>query len=939
MCEVFAIPLRKIVNFSLNDKQPGINSEVVKLNSAKTLGRTKFPALLIFTIVLSFVSVSGVDAQVERPVRPPRGQLPSRPDTIRPPQSDSLLIKNDTLNTQPDSVKTPPKKDVETTIFYSARDSINSNMKKKIIKLYGEAKIKYGTIELEAEEIIIDYNTSTITANGRADSTGQIVGMPIFKDGGQLYETRDMIYNFKTKRAKISEVVTTQGDGFIHGDRVYKNSKNELFSINNAYTTCNLAHPHFRIISKKSKAIPGDKIVSGPFYMEFMDVPTPLGFAFGIFPQQRKSRSGILMPTYGEERIRGFFLKNGGYYFDISDYIKVGITGDLYSKGSSAMAINSTYRKRYKYSGSLAFNFTNNRLSQDVENNDRLKDFRLVWSHSPQTKGTGRFSASVNAATSSFTTNNFVSLNAATSTSSRLDATSRKLSSTVSYSKTFAGTPFNVGINLRHNQDLFTKQVDLPMPDVSFNMNNVYPFKSSTNRVLQNLAFRLTSNATNFVTNNLGPIKKNKEDLTDSIAPFTFENLPTFFKNAEKGVKHNFPLATSIKLFRYFTLSPSISYDELWYFEKLEWGVNEAGTGVVVVDTVEGFNRVANYSGSLALTTRIYGTWINKNKAARVKAIRHVINPNISYSFQPDFAAEKYGYYQTFYLGNTVFQKSRHEGFVYGSSRAGRQGSISFGLGNTLEMKVRGEKDTVDRKISLLNSFNISSGYNLLADSFKLQTFSLSANTNVLDGKLNLNVTGVIDPYQYIVSSINEKNVIVQRKIDRFVWQDGGFKIGQLSSVNFNFSTNLSPKGRENDNTTRDKVSKSNISQAEKETILANPDVYVDFDIPWNLRINYTVDYSKPGFQKPTITQTIRFSGDLSVTEKWKVDFNSGFDFESKKFTQSQFGIRRDLHCWQMSLSWVPFGRYQNYNFSIGIKSGMLRDLKLDRNRNFQDQL
>jgi hypothetical protein len=929
MCEVFAIPLRKIVNFSLNDKQLSINSEVVKL-----------PALVILTVVCSFVSISGVHAQIETPVRPPRGQLPTRPDTIRPPRPDSLQIKNDTLSTQPDSVNAPPEqKDIETTIHYSARDSINSNMKLKIIKLYGDAKIKYGTIELEAERIIIDYNTSTITANGVPDSLGRLVGAPIFKDGGSLYETRDMIYNVKTKKATISEVVTTQGDGFIHADKVFKNEKNELFNITNAYTTCNLAHPHFRIISRKSKAIPGDKIVTGPFYMEFMDVPTPLGFAFGIFPQQRKSQSGILMPTYGEEKTRGFFLKNGGYYFDISDYVKVGITGDLYSKGSSAMMINSMYRKRYKYSGNLTFNYTNNRLSQNVEDNQRSKDFRLVWSHSPQTKGTGRFSASVNAATSSFTTNNYVPVNSS-ATSSRLDATTRKLSSTVSYSKTFAGTPFNIGVNLRHSQDLFTKQVDLPMPDVSFNMNNVYPFKNSKNSVLQNLAFRLTSNGTNFVTNNLGAIKKNTEDRTDSIAPFSFQNLPTFFKNAEKGVKHNFPLGTSIKLLKYFTLSPSLTYDELWYFEKLNWGVNEAGTDVVVLDTIKGFNRVANYSGSATLTTRIYGTWVNKNKEAKVQALRHVINPSVSYSMQPDFAADKYDYYQTFYLGKTIYQKSRHEGFVYGPSRSGRQGQIGFSLGNTLEMKVKGSKDTVARKISLLNSFNIASGYNLLADSFKLQTFSVSANTNVLDGKINLNVSGIVDPYQYILTSIDEKGTIQQRKIDRFVWQDGGFKIGQLTSVNFNFSTNLSPKGREKDNDTRDKIAKAdNITSSDKDHLMKNPDMYVDFDIPWNLRINYTIDYSKPGYLKPTITQAIRFNGDLSVTEKWKVDFNSGFDFQSKKFTQSQFGIRRDLHCWQVSLSWVPFGRYQNYNFTIGIKSGMLRDLKLDRQRTFLDQL
>ncbi len=929
MCEVFAIPLRKIVNFSLNDKQLGINSEVVK-----------FRVLLIFTVVFSFVSLPGAHAQVERPVKAPAGQLPARRDTVPPARIDSLQVKNDTLKTQPDSLKRPPKRDIETTITYSARDSINSDMKQKIIKLYGDAKIKYGTIELEAEEIIIDYVTSTITANGKLDSLGRRVGFPIFKDGGSVYETKDMVYNFKSKRAQITEVVTTQGDGFIHGDLVYKNNRNELFSIGNAYTTCNLAHPHFRIISWKSKAIPGDKIVSGPFYMEFMDVPTPLGFAFGIFPQQRKSRSGILMPTYGEEKVRGFFLKNGGYWFDISDKMKLGIQGDIYSKGSSAMSITSNYRVRYRYSGTFGFNFTNNRLSQNIEDNQRTKDFRLTWSHSPQTKGTGRFSASVNAATSSYTTNNVLSLNQA-ATSSRLDQTSRKLSSNVSYSKTFAGTPFNVGINLRHSQDLFTKQVDLPAPDISFNMNNVYPFKKSSSRVLQNLAFKLTSTATNRITNNLGKIKNVKETTpTDSIAPFNFQTLPTLFRNADKGVRHSFPLGTSIKVFKYFTLSPAISYDETWYFEKLVWGYNSDSTDVVVQGTQKGFNRIVNYSGSIGFTTRIYGMWVNKNPAARVKAIRHVINPSVSYAFQPDFSKSSYGYYQHFQVGKTEVIKSSHEGFIYGSSKAGRTGSIGFSLGNTVEMKVHGTKDSVDRKISLLNSLSISSGYNLLADSFKLSSFALSANTNVLDGKLNINVGGTIDPYQYILNSINEKGVISQTKISRYVWQDNHpFRIGQLSNINFNFSTNLNPKGRDKDKNTRDKIAKADISQTDKDYLLRNPEVYVDFDIPWNLRVNYTVAYSKLGYEKSVVTQAIRFNGDLSVTEKWKIDFNSGFDFQSKKFTQSQFGIRRDLHCWQVSLSWVPFGRYQNYNFTIGIKSGMLRDLKLDRQRTFLDQL
>ena len=811
-------------------------------------------------------------------------------------------------------------------------------MQKKIVKLYGNAKIKYGSIELEADQIVIDYEAGTIFANGSLDSLGRRIGYPIFKDGGQTYETKDMIYNFKTKQAKISEVVTKQGDGFIHGDRVYKNSKNELFSINNAYTTCDLAHPHFRIISRKSKAIPGDKIVSGPFYMEFMDVPTPLGFAFGIFPQQRKSQSGILFPTYGEEKVRGFFLRQGGYYFDINDYVKLGITGDIYSKGSSAVQVNSIYRKRYAYSGNLMFNFTNNRFTDLIEDNTRQKDFRVTWSHTPQTKGSARFSASVNAATGSFTTNNYVPITT-TASSSGFNSQTRKLGSNISFSKTFVGTPFNLGLNLSHSQDLQTKQVDLMAPSLTFNMNNVYPFKKSNNRTLQNLAFKLSTQGRNQVSNKI-QFSDSEGNPIDSIIPFNTQTLPTLFKHGKKGLSHSVPLSTSFKVLRYFTVSPSINYSEYWYFEKLNWSRSEDGKTYNEPDTIKGFNRAYNYNTSLSFNTRIYGTWVNRDRNARLKAIRHVVNPSVSLSYAPDFAAEKYDFFQTFEVNGRIEQKSRYQGFVAGAPSAGRTGTMSFSLGNTLEMKVRGKKDTVDRKVSLLNSLNLNSNYNFLKDSMKLGNISISANTNVLDGKINVNVSGTVDPYQWHLRSIDEKGSVSQYQTRYYVWQGQGLRLGQLSNANLAFSTNLNPKGRKSDQTTREKVQAApNITPSDKEYIMKNPDLYVDFDIPWNLRINYVLGYTKRGYEKSRVTQSLTFSGDLSVTEKWKVDFNSGIDFQTKKFTQSQFGIRRDLHCWQMSLSWVPFGRYQQYNFSIGIKSGMLRDLKLDRQRNFIDQL
>jgi hypothetical protein len=672
--------------------------------------------------------------------------------------------------------------------------------------------------------------------------------------------------------------------------------------------------------------------------MEFNDVPTPLGFAFGIFPAPKKSASGILFPTYGEERLRGFFLRGGGYFFDINDYMKLAITTDLYSKGSNAMQMVMPYNKRYAYTGNLNFSITNNRLTQNIEDNSKTTDFRLTWSHSPQTRGTGRFSASVNAASSTFNNNNFLGVNA-NPTSQRLDNTTRKLSSNVSYSKTFAGTPFTAGINLRHSQDLATKQVDLPMPDVTFNMNNIYPFKNSQKEFLENLSLRLTSSGTNAITNKLTTILPNGTQ-RDSIAPFTFENLPTFLKNSRKGVRHNVPLATSVKVLKFFTVSPSINYDEVWFFEKLDWKLNDDSTAVVVKDTINGFNRVGSYAGSVGMNTRIYGMWVSKKKDSRIRAIRHILNPSVSYAFRPDFADPKFDYYQTF-LTKRGEKKviSRHQGLGFPTAPSGRSSSLGFNLGNNLEMKVQGAKDTVDRKISLFNSLSIGSAYNLAADSFKLGNIAISANANVLNDKINLNVSANLDPYQYRILSVADNGKIEQRKVDRYVWKDR-LSLGQIANANFAFSTNLSPKGRDKDQSTRDKIAKAdNISESDKQYLLNNPDAYVDFSIPWNLRISYNIDYTKAGFQKATVTQAIRFNGDLSLTQKWKVDFNSGYDFEQKQFTQSTLGIRRDLHCWQVSVNWVPFGRFQSYNFSIGVKSGMLRDLKLDRQRNFFDNL
>jgi lipopolysaccharide assembly outer membrane protein LptD (OstA) len=576
MFSVFAITLRKNVNFSLKAKNLTFNPVFVRHFS------------LLLLLLISTAAAAQVEPRVKTPqelISVPNDSIPARADSIPPLAAARDSLKSDTVKTP------PPKGDIETTINYSAKDSIRATLDNQMVWLYGDAKIKYGEIELEAEEIIIDYASNTLTAHGRRDSLGQRVGYPLFKNGAELYETKDIVYNFKTRRARISEVVTTQGEGYVMSRAAFKNEKNEVLSLHNSYTTCNLEHPHFRIISSKAKAIPHDKIVSGPFYFEFNEIPLPIGFLFGMFPSPRKSSSGIIFPSYGEERRRGFNLRNGGYFFDINEYVKLALTGDIYSKGGHAVYANSSYLKRYAYSGTVNFAYSRNSDTDDkIETNNYTQDFRLTWSHSPQSKGNGRFSASVNAATSTFNRNNFLSYGTpGAQYTSALSNISTKLSSNVSYSHRFAGTPWTMGVNASHNQDIVSKSVDLQLPTLTANMTNIYPFqkKSGETGLLDNFSISYAMTLQNRVTNNLG--RRTINATRDSIAPFTAANFSRFFADGRKGMRHSVPMSYSFKAFKYFTVSPSVSLESKWYLEKLNYNYNKRGQ-LIVEDTTKTFD-------------------------------------------------------------------------------------------------------------------------------------------------------------------------------------------------------------------------------------------------------------------------------------------------------------------------------------------------------------
>lgn len=849
---------------------------------------------------------------------------------------DSLILRSDTLNAETE------KGDLEDQVTYTAEDSIIYNTEGSKVYLYHKAKVDYTNLSLTAEYIEIDLKRNIAFARGIPDSTGKLMGKPVFTQGADKYEANEMAYNFKSKRAKIQGIVTQQGEGYIHGESVKKTPENQMYIRDAQYTTCNLEHPHFHIQASKIKVIPGKKLITGPFNLHFMDLPTPFGFGFGIFPTPQSATSGLIVPTYGEAVDRGFFLRNGGYYWHVNDYVDARLLADIYSKGSYGFSILSNYKKRYAFGGNFDLRYAYRKAGDD-DLSPVGEDFWLQWNHLPETRGTSSFSASVNLGTSTFNQRNSFS------TQNYLSST---FSSNVSYAKTFKGTPFSMGLNARQQQNVVTKQVDIELPTFNLNMNRIYPFKrgSSAKNAFEKINFAYSLQAQNSFSNarvgSVGSIAgaqlaDGRNALNDSILPFTWENRKALTDRMRNGVRHSIPVSTSFNLFKYFQVAPSINYDEFWYAQRLKYtwlsDINRLD-----VDTIRQFSRAYSYNTSVSVQTRLYGIFFIRK--AGIEAIRHILNPSFGFSYRPDFSNPRLGMSQDVQIDSTgrTARLSPFANAVYGGAPSlGRNGSVSLSLSNTIEMKVRNKKDTTGknafRKINLLDNLNVSSSYNLAADSFQLAPISLSARTTLFE-KLNLNLNGILDPYAFKAPVRNEQGNIIaaQRRLKSYSWNMGQ-GIGRLSTVNLAVSTNLNPKAREKKNLPA-KRKLSTQEERELDFINANPDLYVDFNIPWNLSLSYNLAYSKNGFDKAQITQAMTFNGDLNLTPKWKVGFNSGYDFVNKTLVYPNINIYRNLHCWEMRFNWIPTGNRGSYSIDINVKASVLQDLKLSRRRSWFDR-
>jgi lipopolysaccharide assembly outer membrane protein LptD (OstA) len=884
--------------------------------------------------------------------------------------TDSLrkaaIAKADTAKTKvvavPDSLK--KKGDLETTVVYTARDSSIIDEENRTLYLYGDAHVTYGDIKLEAEYITLNWLTNQVVAIGKVDSTTkEKIGFPVFLQEGTEYNADTITYNFKSRKGFIKNIITTQDGGYIQGKKVKKDADDNMYLVNATYTTCDLAHPHFNILATKIKMVNGKKgnksIIAGPFTMLLNDVPLPFKFPFGFFPMlqnKENGRSGVLFPTYGEEpRGRGFFLRDGGYYFAINDRVTSALTGDIYSKGGWGVGLQTMYAKRYRYSGALNFKFNLNKTGDEYDDrvNDPAKDFMLSWNHSPVSRGNSSFSANVSLQSNGFGTRN------AQNTQNYLQSTSN---SSVSYSRTFPNIG-NFSSNVRINQNMVTGVYQGGL-GLNLGVNQVQPFKRK-NAVTSAWyeSFRvgfsmdgtidLSNDIRNQQSSGLGeyriyntyiePIRnRNSFDQAYNLDPYyrqkvgvnILENWNTIKNQSQPRINYSIPISLpNFKFFKYFNFTPSVSLQGNVYTKKLTYSnITENDTLYVKIDTTQNwsFNPYQTYSFNSSINTRFYGTV--RFKKGRTQAIRHTVAPNISFSYTPDFSDPSKGYFQDVRI-NTRGDIRRLSRFVGGSSTVGEVGLISFSLANTLEAKRKAKSDTAKKeseKINLLDNLNFNTSYNILADSFNLQPISVNANTRLFK-KFDINAAAVFDPYLYDKSDPFFYNPNLEYSAGRRVNQyklSNGEGLAQLNNLNLSVSTQFKPKGKDKPKTS------NNASQAQMNFINKNPNLYVDFSIPWSVALSYNFNYNKTGYARSQVVQALNATGDLSLTEKWKISYGTGYDFVSKALTYTNIGIHRDLHCWDMNINWVPVaygGRGGMFSFEIRARSSILQELKLSK--------
>lgn len=879
-------------------------------------------------------------------------------DSIAVRQPDSLLkiAADSTLRADTATVDTTARKKsmLEAPVTYQASDSIvltGTNM----AYLYGESNVKYQNIELQAERIEMSMDSSIVYATFALDSVGAEYGYPLFVEGEQQIEAKSMRYNFRSRKAYANEVLTQQGEGFLTAGVTKKMPDDAMNLINGRYTTCDEHdHPHFYIKMTKAKVRPGKDIVTGPAYLVIEDVPLfPIGLPFGFFPFSSTYSSGIIMPTYGDEMARGFNLRNGGYYFAISDYIDLALTGEIYTKGSWGLAARSSYRKRYKYSGSVDASYLVTKTGdKGLPDYSVSKDFRIAWTHSQDMKANPyrTFSASVNFSTSSYSRNQLNMLYTP-------NATDNNKGSSVSISQRFPNSPINISATMNINQRSQDSSLSVTLPDMSISMSSIYPLKRKHIVGKERWYEKISISYSGYFRNTIHT-KENE---------FLRKNL---IKDWKHGMQHSIPISATYN-FGFLNISPSVNYTERWLTDKVYHKYDTARNALMPVDTVYGFYRVYNYNAAISASTTLYGffkPWAIFGD--KVKMIRHRMEPSVSFSMSPDFGSRKYGYYEDYsYVnrqGETVTGVySPFKDAMFGPPGRGKQGSINFAVENNVEMKIRSDADsTGERKISLIEKLGFNISYNLAADSFKWSDLNVGLNLR-LSKSYSLILNGIFDVYTYGYDTKTQRAY----PVNKTRWQAGkGFPRLRSTSTSFSYTFNNDTfkKWFGGRGSRKDEDSSSNNTENEdpdgkpdetgqtkggrlrkaKKTNAGeyDEDGYYNATVPWNLSFHYNMGLGYGNFNPEKmeynyrLTHNLSFSGSIQPTKNWRISMNGSFDVEHGKFHSFTCSISRDLHCFQMSANVIPIGPYKSYSFSIAVNSSLLKDLKYNQSNTNRDQ-
>lgn len=886
-------------------------------------------------------------------------------DTITSLPTDTLLISADSIAVDSINTDSISKKKggsgLVAVVDYSAKDSLVFSMGNMAF-LFGESKVTYDDIELDAEQIQLSLDSSLVHANGIPDTTrvGKLIGAPKFKDKSGEYEMKKISYNFKTAKGHITEVVTQQGDGYITGGTTKKMPDNDIFLESGKYTTCDQTEcPHFYIQLTKARVRPNKNIVTGPAYLVVADVPLPLAIPFGYFPFTKSYSSGLIMPTYGADQTMGLYLRNGGYYFAINDYVDLSLTGDVYTKGSWGISAASKYAVRYKFSGNMQFSYLKTITGEKgMPDYTEATNFKAVWSHTQDSRFNPNMtlSASVN-----FTTSGYERSNLQSYYSSDMTQSTKQSTINASYKVPNTNWSFSASASVtQRNQD---STIVLQLPDLSISLSRFYPFKRKVkvgaDRWYEKIAMTYSGRVTNSITTKQAEFK-NK----------------SLIKDWNNGMQHNIPISASFTVLKYINITPSFNFTDRTYTHKTKQYYDPAvqnpdGTyGGIAKDTIYGFYNVYNYSTSISANTKLYGFYkpLPVFKNAKLMAVRHLFTPTVSFSYTPDFGQHKYGSWASFQMpdstvagGWKTVEYSPFQGYTYGTTSRGKSGAISFSFANNIEAKFRSDSDSTGfKKVSIIDNLTTNISYNMAADSMRWSSSIPVAATLKFGKSGSVNLSATFDTYMYEVSKSG-----TPIKVDRLRWKEG--KLPRLMNTGYSYSYQLSNKkikewffggpkadddndqdfdddefgdteedlnpflGKEMDNKHRKK------QKSESSSSTYDSDGYYIWSVPWTMNISYTMRYAYDKFnpQKKEynlkLTHSASVSGSIQPTKSWNFSYNFTYDFNQHEVTYMNINASRDMHCWTLTANLNPIGRFASFNVCVAVKSSMLSDLKYEK--------